>query len=338
MKLSRAEREAIAARRLRVNLRAHGIANARTLEQKISDAGPYGQRIDPHVLTEVRNNLEKSGEILRVVRDNIPWFHLADADANHIDTRLAAQLIPYSALQAGNLRSRLGQSLEIATYRALLKGPINEFHGRFRDLELHDDATLYIKEEPPQHIGPRELVGQQRLDFIVRHPNAETGYLGIECKNTRVWLYPHDEDIKETLVKCIALDIIPVIIARRITYVTFILLSTCGVIFHQTYNQLLPASESDLAEQARDKRLLAYHDIKLGNAPDARIEKFISKNLPEIAPDARSKFDTYKDLLLAFASNEMPYAEFAGRVRRRSNGEPEDWDSDTPSSDPEEWN
>ena len=29
----------------------------RTLEQKISDAGPNDQRIDPHILTEVRNDL-----------------------------------------------------------------------------------------------------------------------------------------------------------------------------------------------------------------------------------------------------------------------------------------
>ncbi len=334
MKLSRAEREAIAAKRLRVNLRAHGIANARTLEQKISDAGPYGQRIDPHVLTDVRKSLEKSGEILRVV-SNIPWFHLADANADHVSARLAAQSALYNNLQAGNLRVRLGQSLEIATYRSLLTGPLQEFHGRFRDLDQHDDSTLYVKEEPPQHIGARALDGQQRLDFIVRHPEA--GYLGLECKNTRVWLYPHDEDVKETLAKCLALDIVPVIIARRIPYVTFMLLTTCGVILHQTYNQLLPSTEAGLADQARDKHLLAYHDIRLGNFPDGRMGKFISQNLPAIAADARSKFDAYKDLLLDFASGDMPYAEFAARVRRRSNGEPEDWDVENPPFDPDEW-
>ena len=33
----------------------HGVATDRTLEQKISDAGPFDQRIDPHVLTDVRS-------------------------------------------------------------------------------------------------------------------------------------------------------------------------------------------------------------------------------------------------------------------------------------------
>jgi hypothetical protein len=52
-----------------------------------------------------------------------------------------------------------------------------------------------------------------------------------------------------------------------------------------------------LADQARHKSLLGYHDIRTGNEPDDRLLKFITKNLMEIAPDARAKFDAYKDLL-----------------------------------------
>ena len=51
---TRADRELLAAKRLRNVLRVHGVATDRTLEQKISDAGPFDQRIDPHVLTDVR--------------------------------------------------------------------------------------------------------------------------------------------------------------------------------------------------------------------------------------------------------------------------------------------
>lgn len=336
MKLTREERLALAYKRLRVNLRAHTIANARTLEQKISDAGPFGQRVDPHVLTEARSGLEASGEVVRRDAAGIPWFHLADSDAPLVQARLDAQLTPYRALQSGTLRLRMGQCLEIATYRALLDGPFDEFMGRFRDLDAHGDEALYRKEEPPQHIGRKELSGDERLDFIVRHPDA--GYLGVECKNTRVWLYPHDEDVKETVAKCVALDILPVIIARRIPYVTFMLLTTCGAILHQTYNQLLPTADAAAAEQARAKHLLGYHDIRLGNASDARLIRFIGTNLPAVAPTAREKFDVYKDLLADFASGDMPYAEFAARVRRRSNGEPEDFDDvERDGFDPDEW-
>lgn len=326
MKLTLAERQRIAAKRLVVNLRAHGVANARTLEQKISDAGPYGQRIDPHILTPVRSQLEAAGDIVRVIHDNVPWFHLPTTDPAKVAARLAVQHTVYRALNAGTVHKRIGQCLEIATYRALLAGPLNEFQGRFRDLSDHDDSTLYSKEEPQQHIGARELQGAQRLDFLVRHPQA--GHLGLECKNTRPWLYPHDEDIKEMLVKCIALDVIPVLIGRRIPFVTFKLFSTCGVIVHQTYNQFLPVTEADLAAKAADKDLLGYHDIRLGNAADARMTKFIAQNMPALSVDAREKFDEYKDLLHGFASGAMAYDEFAGRVRRRSRGEAEDFDED----------
>jgi hypothetical protein len=83
-------------------------------------------------------------------------------------------------------------------------------------------------------------------------------------------------------------DAVPVLIARRIPFVTFRLLSPCGFIIHQTYNQLLPQSESALAAQLREKTLLGYHDIRVGNDPDTR--------------------------------GSMPYEEFAARVRRRQQG------------------
>ena len=38
-------------------LRAQGVANLRTLEQKIADAGPNPQRVQPHILTPVKNAL-----------------------------------------------------------------------------------------------------------------------------------------------------------------------------------------------------------------------------------------------------------------------------------------
>jgi len=111
------------------------------------------------------------------------------------------------------------------------------------------------------------------------------------------------------------------------------LLSTCGVIFHQTYNQLVPQADAALAEQARQKELLGYHDLRLGNQPDARLHKFITENLLAVAAEARTKFDEYKDLLERFAFGDIEYAEFAARVRRRSQGQNEDHDWEDPEPD-----
>ena len=87
------------------------------------------------------------------------------------------------------------------------------------------------------------------------------------------------------------------LIARRIPFVTFKVLSTCGVVFHQNHNQLLPEVDRELAEKAKDKLLLGYHDIRVGNHPDNPLIKFIATNLPQILPHARDRFDEYKDLL-----------------------------------------
>jgi len=85
-------------------------------------------------------------------------------------------------------------------------------------------------------------------------------------------------------------------------------------------------ADVDLAARAKHKDFLGYHDIREGNEPDKRLLKFITQNLSKVAPEARGKFEDYKDLLGAFGRSEMTYAEFAARVRRRSNGTNEDGD------------
>jgi hypothetical protein len=97
---------------------------------------------------------------------------------------------------------RIGQTLEIAAFRALCLVPNADFSRRFVDLDEHDDSTMYSKEEPQRHIGIRSMKGNERLDFILRTKDA--GPLGIECKNVRHWMYPHVEEISETLRKCLA--------------------------------------------------------------------------------------------------------------------------------------
>jgi hypothetical protein len=103
-----------------VNLRAHGIATARTLEQKISDGGPFNQRIDPHILTPVRNRLVAEAKIRTYKFEGVNWYFLPEITQTDLNARFQAQLRVYRALNGGNLPMRLGQTLEIATYRALL--------------------------------------------------------------------------------------------------------------------------------------------------------------------------------------------------------------------------
>ena len=308
-------RKELAARRLKSILSRHDVACNRTLEQKISDAGPNNQRIDPHVLNEVRNDLVARGDIVQINKSGIPWFHLPETPAETVQRRLGLQLEIHQALQARDRSNRIGQCLEISVYKALKEQSTLEYFGHFRDLSIHCDGEMYSKEEPPNAMNGRCLSGNQRLDFLVRSPEA--GWAGIEIKNLRTWFYPDDHKIKDLLLKSIELDCVPVLIARRIQYSTYSVLNRCGLVLHENYNQLIPEADRELAEKAKHKDLLGYHDIRIGNDPDTRLLKFVGIDLPKILPGARERFDDYKDLLGLFARREIGYSEFVGRSKGR---------------------
>jgi hypothetical protein len=154
---------------------------------------------------------------------------------------------------------------------------------------------------------------RKRLDFLAL---SEHGRVGFEAKNIREWVYPHSNEVRDVLLKCCAIDAVPVLVARRIAYVTARLLSAAAVIVHEMYNQLYPLSDSALADLARDKDLLGYHDIRIGNVPDSRLSKFISETLPERLAEARERFNASKDLLSSYAAEEMPYEAFSGYLTK----------------------
>lgn len=323
---NRQERIQIARRRLLNVLRTHTLALGRTLEQKIADAGPYNQRIDPHVLTQARNALEREGRLLRLPRANTPWFHLSTVAPAELTQRLAEQEPIHSATQDQRFTRRMGQTLEIAVYRALRDQAVLEYFGHFLDLEAHDDSQPYQKEEPPARVSQRAIPGGKRFDFLLWHRTA--GWTGVEVKNVREWLYPDRTEVKDMLAKACALDAVPVLIARRIPFVTFKLLYPCGLVIWQTYRQRYPAADQALAVLAADKRLLGYFDIRVGNEPDTHLRRFIQQNLPDVLPRARERFEVYKDLLEAYGTGHMSYPAFAARVRRRQSGAPEDYEYD----------
>lgn len=257
-----------------------------------------------------------------VDHDRGPWFHLSDVDTTKVQERLDELLPIWTSFIDGGTVKRTGQALEIAIYRAILAAePQTHLFGGFSDLDAHDDSTLYSKQELQNFNGAS--LGKEALDFVI---GVGGDFCGIEVKNVRPWYYAHDEDIRNALRKCLRFRVIPVFIARRIQYVTFRVLGTCGVILHETYNQRLAAADTLVADMARDKRLLGYHDIRVSNEPDNRLTRFFNINLPAIIPAAKQKLEQYHDLLSAYAFDNMRYREFSGRVRRRELGQKEDND------------
>jgi len=237
---------------------------------------------------------------------------LADSALADVERRLTEQQGVHDRMCEHQFTSRLGQTLEIAVLKALQSQKAITFFGDFRDLDEHDDSTLYKKIEPPESVSGKPVCGGI-FDFLLI--SLEAGAAGLEAKNVREWLYPDREEVKDLLVKCCSIDAIPILVARHVPFVTFRLLNPCGVIIHQTYNQLFPASETGLAREAAHKRLLGYHDIRIGNKPDGRLLTFITKNLPKLLVSSRAPFEESKDLLAAYGSGEIGYPAFAEKVK-----------------------
>ncbi len=87
-------------------------------------------------------------------------------------------------------------------------------------------------------------------------------------------------------------------------------------------------------EKIKHKEALGYSDIALGNHVDKSLRDFVGEILPRTLNEQRQRFDEYRDLLQAFSSGDMHYAEFAARVRRRENGKSEDFDEIPPEELP----
>jgi hypothetical protein len=325
--LSRDERHLIARRRLMKNLGSLTVASMRTLEMKIADAGPPGMRVDPHIITAARNELIEEG---LVVRKQAIWYHRADADTQAVADKLTTLIPLHDRTAAQPFTMRLGQTLEIAVFKALNESNLH-FVGGFPDLDGHDDSALYSKEEPPRAFSNRRMPGERRFDFLAFH---SSGPIGIEAKNIREWLYPDREEVRDLLHKAAVADTVPVLIGRRIPYVTFRLLWACGALLFENFNQLYPWSDAALAADVQQKDNLGYHDVRVGSDPNPRLLKFVTETLDAKAEQARERFNQYRDLIEEFGSGEMDYASFAARIRRRENNQPEGFDEPEPDWDP----
>lgn len=325
------ERQAIAERRLISVLARHVAATARTLEQKISDAGPFNQRIDPHILTPVRNRMIEEGQIVRIKKHGRDWFALAEMDDSQVQARIDEQFDVLRVTLDNAFHKRMGDALEIAVFRALRGAQINSLGG-FRNLADEPTTGPAKKEEPPSIFNGQELQGNKRFDFLV----GTGSWAGVECKNIREWLYPDRPEIKNMLTKAVELNIPPILIGRRIPFVTRRLLQPAGVILWETRGQLYAPEHANIAAQMKEKTSLGFFDIKVSDYPDALLTDFISRIIPEDLPAAHDSFGQYKDLLAEYAYGRMGYREFSARIRRRQQGLNEDRDDDEPEPDGED--
>jgi hypothetical protein len=127
---------------------------------------------------------------------------------------------------------------------------------------------------------------------------------GGEAKNFREWLYPDSWEIWAAISKCCELDAVPVLVARKLPYVSFVLFGKIGMVGYQTHFQFFhPVVEPELA-RVKHVDGLGYKDIRCTLEPDGNMVKFFQTTLPKIAPQFKTRFAATKKVLQYFADDQ----------------------------------
>jgi hypothetical protein len=320
------ERIAVGIQRLLNVLERELIAGIRTLEMKISDAGPQELRIEPHLLGLAGLELLHRQ---RVVAHKHPstgthlWYAPIRLTGTDYGQKLDGLIETYLATTNPLFTAGLGDPLEISVFKILREIRRNDrrfmFLGSF-DLSARDALGRFRKIEPTTNYNEVALDGPP--DFVFFDPTSgETAI--IECKNHREWVYPSSEAMKTLIAKALAAEMTPVIVARRISAITkFLFCEPAGILAHETYNQLYPETDDAraLAEVVKNVRGLGYFDVRASEEPSPRTVRFFTDLLPGLLPGAAEKFRRHSVSLQAWVSGAMPWRELRQQLAGQYGG------------------
>ncbi len=302
-------------RRIQSVLEREQVAAIRTLEMKISDGGPTPQRIEPHILGLAGIELVHRG-FVKIHRHpdtaTHNWYAPARLPQTAVNQKIAQLLPVYQETVAPGFTSTLGDPLEISVFKILRELREQDrrltFFGSF-DLSSRTPSGRFSKTEPPVSIADATLNGPP--DFILIHPATGEPAL-IECKNLREWIYPSSGEMKEFIRKALTVNMTPIIIARRLPYITKVALcAPAGIIAHETYNQLYPdtAYGHQLASKVRLIRGLGYADVRPSEDPLPRTIEFFVKNLPTLLSTAAPRFQANRPMLKKWVDSEITWTQ-----------------------------
>jgi hypothetical protein len=298
----------LAKKRIQSILDRETVAHERTLEQKISDQGPIGQRVDPHLITLALRDLRELRRLSIHHHEStkeIPWYSNIATHPDIVVSKLNFIAPLYSRL-TDDLKHHLGYALELVTYKALEQArqanPRYHFDGVFELSSPLDNRGFFKKINAPTSLNGHST--RRSPDFIQHGHNV--GSLCIECKNRREWVYPDSDLIKHHILRCNELNVAPVFISRRLHYTTITnFLIPAGIIAHETLFQYLPSEFSDFVSQVKDKRSLGFTDLVAADNPHPRTAKFFLEDLPVVAEHMSQRWNKNRSALVDFAQKGL---------------------------------
>jgi hypothetical protein len=274
----RQEWMAIARARILRGLRRRIAATSSQLEVKVCECGPAYLRPDPHILTEALAELVGAGRIQPV------WVHEHNLTLPCFYT--LPQFSPRPALDR---------------IHALL--PAYRCYRMLTDTEAYCSRALEqivrASFEAAGGYDPTpERLAESGLDGVYEHG---ANLLGVEVKNARAWLYPSSGRIWVTIAKCLNIHALPVLVSRKVHYVTHRLFQMLGIVSFQIHRQVFAPEIAPLLVDVQHTHMLGFKDVvALPPTPYEPLVRFLSK-IPMHFDDYRARWDRQRDLLTEFA-------------------------------------
>jgi len=320
----------IAKRRIQSILDRETVCHQKTLEQKIAEQGPTGQRVDPHLIGLAIRDLLEQNRLRKHQHPSTgakPWYANPATSKEHVHERLETLAPLYDHISGHGFGNLVGDALEVVTFKCLdrvfLANHRFAYMGQFALTEPKNAEGRYRKIQPPKALSGG--ITTKEADFIQLGHNP--GPLSIECKNFREWIYPHAESLRELIIKAAHQKAIPVLVARRLHYTTRTnFLEPAGIIAHESYFQYYPADKAALAAEVRHKRSLGFTDVVASEEPHPRTIKFFSEILPRIVDEMATRWNRNKSALLEYAADEINLAQLYTAIGSPAGGKWQDYD------------
>lgn len=288
----------IARRRILRILRTRRLASPHQLETKIAEAGPPHMRANPHHIHNALISLRKDGLVhlahevettkLYAPRD---WDPTSTTDSERL-TRIETGYKAYLDVQ----REDRGRSLERIIQKAI---------------EESSQFLWYNEPGRPPPSGTTVsgilLTGSGNLDHYLSYKGPQAFLVGIDDKSIRDWIYPERDEIRHLLRKCLAYNMLPVLVARKVHFTTRNLFHHLGALAFETHFQFFDPQYEERLADVRHKDGVGFADIRCPEHPPPHLVNMFSNTLVNLLPSFWQTFSNNAQLIREYTEEEIDY-------------------------------
>jgi hypothetical protein len=326
----------IARKRIESILATRRISYSSHLEIKISEAGPTRLRAEPHIISNALRNMVKAKNVLNHTPTNLPsgssnpkyyvpldFKGAADASRSRsfVEWRNLFLWASQRSEYCGYMLEKIifDAVLETDKYHVLGSAPIYGADGKLMKTSGSEILTYQGQDVYKAESGAG-------FDLFVIHKASHTP-IGIEAKNVRDWIYPASEEVWRAIARACTMECLPVIIARKISYISRAgFFAKFGILgfetnFQYMAQQVQPDSKYTFKDKVIHKDKLGFADIKLLKPKDptpSHVVKFFDDILDQHAESYFEKFMKHKELLKKYAIDYQMAESSLNQGRRYS--------------------